>query len=185
MGKEGLVIGLDFYFNGMKILTISGSSRIQSANVQLLDCLPYLFSEAVFQRYAMLERLPLFQADNDKHPLPLAVLDWRKTLTQSDALIICTPEYLHNLPALLKNALEWVSSSGELAHKPVLAMTFTPHPPRGEKAMQSLLWSLQALNARIVAQLALYQNEITVDKHEIIAEAPILEMLREAIQLLG
>ena len=55
------------------------------------------------------------------------------------------------MPALIKNALEWITSSGELVGKKVLAITFTPNEPRGDKAMQSLLWSLQALDANIVA----------------------------------
>ncbi len=109
---------------------------------------------------------------------------WRKTLIASDAVIICTPEYIHNLPALIKNALEWVTSSGELAHKPVLALTFTPHPPRGEKAMQSLLWSLQALNARIVGQLDLYQTEIRFEGKAVVMEEDMLELVKEAVQLL-
>ncbi len=168
----------------MKILTISGSTRWQSSNIKLLDGLQGLFLNCTFQRYTTLHQLPLFQADADKHPWPEIVLDWRKALAQSDAVIICTPEYLYNLPGLIKNALEWTTSSGEFAHKPVLAMTFTPHPPRGEKAMQSLLWSLQALNARIVSQLALYQNEIVVNENGVIAEGETLEMLREAVHLL-
>ena len=109
-----------------------------------------------------------------------------KRYKQSDAVIITTPEYIHNLPALLKNALEWLTTSGELAQKRVLAMTFTPHSPRGEKAMQSLLWSLQALDANVVVQLPLYQNEIEFefDKTEAIIENKEAEILMEAINLL-
>jgi chromate reductase len=88
------------------------------------------------------------------------------------------------MPALIKNALEWVVSSGELVGKPVLAMTFTPKEPRGEKAMQSLTWSLQALDSRVVGQLALYQNEVKIKAGKIVADVDNLEMLREAIDLL-
>ena len=58
-------------------------------------------------------------------------MDWRKILQESDAVIISIPEYIHNIPALIKNALEWVTTSGEFLGKKVLPITFTPHEPRG------------------------------------------------------
>ena len=168
----------------MKILTVSGSSRIQSSNARLLDALPDLFPEHSIKRFQSLDQLPLFNADEDQHPWPASVLDWRSSVALSNALIICTPEYLHNLPAVLKNALEWLKSSGELFHKPVLAMSFTPHAPRGDKAMQSLLWSLQALEARVEAQVPLYQKELSFDDNGHIVEAEQREMLLEALKLM-
>lgn len=168
----------------MKILTISGSSRAESSNSKLLDALSFLCPEKTFQRYSKIELLPLFKPENDQHPWDGEVLNWREALMESDAVIICVPEYIHNLPALIKNALEWIVSSGELTGKPVLAMTFTPHEPRGEKAMQSLIWSLQALDARVIGQLAMYQNEVKIEDKRLVANSDIVEMLMEAIDLL-
>lgn len=169
----------------MKILTISGSSRAESSNAKLLDALAGLSLGKTFQRCEIVNDLPLFKPLDDKHPWNKNVLAWRHELQTADAVIFCTPEYIHNLPALLKNALEWVTSSGELAGKPVLAMTFTPHEPRGKKAMKSLIWSLKALDARVVGQLALYQNEVTIKDGKIEVEADVLEILEEAIGLLS
>lgn len=169
----------------MKILTISGSSRNDSNNSKLLDSIPTLFPKQDIRRYETLDKLPLFKPESDQHPWPEEVLNWRKAIGASDAIIVCTPEYIYNLPALLKNALEWVTTSGELSQKPVLAITFTPHPPRGEKAMQSLIWSLQALDARVVAQLPLYQNELKIDNQHLIVGAESLELLKEGLLLLG
>lgn len=39
-------------------------------------------------------------------------------------------------------------------------MTFTPHAPRGGHALQSLLFALEALNARVIAAENLYRNEV-------------------------
>lgn len=128
--------------------------------------------------------LPLFKPSDDKHPWNKNVLAWRHELQAADAVIFCIPEYLHNMPALVKNALEWVASSGDLVGKSVLAMTFTPHEPRGEKAMQSLIWSLQALDARVVGQLAFYQNEVTIEGGKIVADSDNLELLEAAVGLL-
>jgi len=168
----------------MKILTISGSTRSTSANTRLLAALPLLAPNHSFERFTKLDQLPIFKAESDQHPWDAAVLDWRKAVVVADAVIISIPEYLHNMPALIKNGLEWLSSSGELAQKRVLAITFTPHEPRGEKAIQSLLWTLQALNANVVVSLPLYQNEVEFDADGKFIKNEAAEMLIEAIQFL-
>ena len=167
-----------------QILTLSGSSRAQSSNSQLLEVLPLLFPEKSFGRYNELSQLPLFQAEQDHHPWHAEVLHWRAAIAKADGIIIATPAYLFNLPAILKNGLEWLTTSGELLQKPVLAITLTPHPPRGEKAMKSLLWSLQALEARVVGQLPLYLSEMKIEEGGLEIGEEIKEMLGEAIQLL-
>jgi len=166
----------------MTILTISGSSRTDSSNRQLLLAIAKEFSSVTFLHHPL--TLPLFLADNDKAPFPEAVITFRQAVRKADAVIISTPEYIHNIPAILKNALEWLTTSGELNAKPVLAITYSPHPPRGEKAMFSLLASLQALEARIVGQLPLYQTEVKVEEGKIVGEEEVLEMIREGVNLL-
>lgn len=180
------MLGCDEFLNKfyMKILTVSGSSRTESSNAKLLDSLAGLFLDKTFLRCEIVNDLPLFKPEDDTHPWNKNVLSWRHELQTADAVIFCIPAYIHNLPALVKNALEWVTSSGELVGKPVLAMTFTPHEPRGKKAMKSLIWSLKALDARVVGQLALYQNEFKFEDGKIVAEAEVLEILEEAVNLL-
>jgi len=165
----------------MEILTISGSARIDSTNIKLLKAIALLSPQLRFQHYHQLHQLPLFIADADNAPFPESVLEWRKTVKGAGAVIIGTPEYLHNIPALLKNALEWLTSSGELFGKPVLAITFTPHKPRGEKAMLALLNTLNALKARVVGQLALYQNEVSFNEKGEIVNDQIVELLKLAM----
>ena len=168
----------------MKILTISGSTRSASANTRLLTALSFLVPHHSFERYTKLAELPIFQAESDHHPWDAGVVDWRAAVAASDAVIISIPEYIHNMPALIKNGLEWLTSSGELEQKRVLAITFTPHEPRGDKAMQSLLWTLQALNANVVVSLPLYQNEIAYEVKGGFIENEAKEMMMEAIQIL-
>lgn len=166
----------------MKILTISGSTREESSNSKLLSHLRSLSTKLDFQNTSLPKRLPIFQSQLDTNPLPSAVTHWRIQLSKVDGVIICIPEYIHNMPALIKNALEWITSSGELTGKKVLAITFTPQEPRGEKAMQSLLWSLKALDANVVASLPLYQSEISYSSSNEI-EGEGVELLKEALAL--
>lgn len=168
----------------MKILTLSGSTRATSSNTKLLKGVALLFSSHEFLFFKKLDQLPLFRAEDDTSPWTESVREWRKVLQDADAVIISTPEYIHNIPAVIKNALEWITTSGELVGKPILPITFTPHEPRGEKAMQSLCWSLQALDAQIVVQLPLFQNEINFRKDNSLVESEGVEMLKEAVKLL-
>ncbi len=166
----------------MQILTISGSSRIDSTNSKLLDHLTDLETDHIYERTSLHFELPLFQAELDSSPLPESVKRWREKISNADALIICIPEYIHNMPAVIKNALEWITSSGELVGKRVLPITFTPNEPRGERAMQSLKWSLQALDSNIIVEISLFKSQIAYDPH-ISGEGA--EILKEAINLLN
>ncbi len=164
-----------------KITTISGSSRKDSSNDGLLKSLSSSIFE--FEKFE-LKQLPTFHPDFEDGSLPEMVKRWRQEIKQSSALIISTPEYLHNIPAILKNAFEWLATSGELKGKPVLPIVFTPHPPRGEKAMQSLIWTLQALDANIITSVNLYKSDFKNESGRIVFEGDGIEILQESIKLL-
>jgi NAD(P)H-dependent FMN reductase len=169
----------------MSILAISGSASAPSSNAALLDAIAASFPEKGLVQDFFLRQLPLYRPALDKAPLPPEVQQWRAEVATAKAVIISTPEYLHNIPAVLKNGLEWLKSSGELFGKPVLPITFTPHPPRGEHAMESLRKSLQALEARIVVELPLYQNALSKNAQgEWVLEGEVYEWLEAALEML-
>jgi Predicted flavoprotein len=112
------------------------------------------------------------------------VIQWRSAVSSADAIIISTPAYLSNVPAILKNALEWLTTSGELSNKAVIAITYTPAPPRGAEAMTSLIWSLKALEARVLAQCPLYQNQLSVADDHSLRGLESIELVDELISLL-
>jgi len=166
------------------LLLVSGSPHPTSANSRLLLGIGKLRKEeAILTDY--LADLPVFQQERDRAPWPEVVLRWRADVARANAIVVSTPAYLHNIPGVLKNALDWLASSGEFDAKPTLVLTFTPGPPRGDRARQSLLWSLEALNARVVAEQALYQSEIQVSEDHDITPVDMRELLMEALGLLG
>jgi chromate reductase, NAD(P)H dehydrogenase (quinone) len=147
----------------MNILTISGSSQKNSSNSLLLKKIPSLFPNHTFAHIDSLAEFPLFSVEKEHSP-PEIITCFEKRVQTADIVVICTPEYLHNIPAVLKNALEWTTRNGSFNEKKILPITYTPHPPRGKQAMESLVWSLQALNANIIAQLHLYKSELRVSE---------------------
>ena len=167
------------------ILCIGGSASSNSSNAQLLHALAdWCSGTRKMEVYEGLQHLPLFSPDLQEAGIPETVLDLLKKVSLADAVIISTPEYLHNIPAVLKNALEWMTTSGELADKPVLPITFTPSAPRGEYAMRSLLQSLTALKARIVAELPLYRNQMNIEEGKTSITLEQRMLLEAALDLL-
>lgn len=156
------------------ILAVSGSTRSNGTNARLLRALANLAADRKVVVYDSLHDFQPFTVDT---LIDERTTRWQKAVREAEAVVICTPEYLHNIPAALKNALEWLTTGGELADKPVVALTATPHPPRGERAMQSLLWSLEALNARVIAQMPIYDVPGKVNEAGEISDEELRELL--------
>jgi chromate reductase, NAD(P)H dehydrogenase (quinone) len=169
----------------MNILAISGSASLHSSNAAFLHALASILTKRFkIEVYQGLRDLPLFRPEDLEGALPEKVVALKSKINQSDAVVICTPEYTHNIPAVLKNGLEWITASGELERKRVIALTFTPHEPRGKWAMESLLNSLQTMNAIILVQMPLYRNEVMIKGQEILLSDDYIYMLEEAFSLL-
>ena len=167
------------------VLCISGSPSADSSNTQLLEAITQSFANSfAFEILDGLQDLPLFSPQLQQAGIPEKVKALRAKVAVADAVVISTPEYLHNIPAVLKNALEWMTESGELANKPMLPITFTPAPPRGEYAMRSLVQSLQASKAKVVAELPLYRNEFRTDTGGLVLKDEHRFLILEALKLL-
>lgn len=135
------------------ILTIPGSLRNGSSNHNILKYLSSLAPGNInYTIYNSLATIPPFNPglDNDTPPQPVAEL--RQLITNADALIICTPEYAFGVPGQLKNALDWLVSSGTLIDKPVVLITASSS---GEYAHPSLLRTLGALSANVIEEACL------------------------------
>jgi chromate reductase len=136
-----------------KIIAISGSLRRGSSNHAILQ---YLGSTAPanveYTIYHDLALIPAFDPGLDTDTPPAAVASLRKLLTEADGLIICTPEYAFGVPGQLKNMLDWIVSSSSLVDKPVALITASLG---GEHAHASLLLTLGALSANVIADASL------------------------------
>ncbi len=160
----------------MSILTISGSIRKNSTTVSFLEAIVQPFPHFEFERFN-LDHIPMFHPDAYDYTVPKEVIDFKEKIKTHDSVIIATPEYIHNIPAVLKNALEWTTQTGEFAGKKILAITYTPNAPRGERAMTSLKFCLNALDANVVATMDLYHDAIVNNKLSVEAKNVITEAL--------
>jgi chromate reductase, NAD(P)H dehydrogenase (quinone) len=136
----------------IKILAISGSLRSSSSNTIILRALIKFVPEHTnISIYEGIGNLPHFNPELDDGIVLDAVEDWRDRLKEADAIIFCTPEYAHGVPGVLKNALDWIVSSGEFMHKPTAVISASPSMDGGAKANASLVETLKVMMAEIVA----------------------------------
>jgi NAD(P)H-dependent FMN reductase len=134
----------------VKILAIAGSIRAASSNAALVRAIAALAPDGItVDVYDGLGRLPHFSPDIDGDEPPVSVADLRARIQSADAVLICTPEYAYGMPGVLKNALDWLVSSGDLYRKPVAALSASPLPEGGARALVWLRQTLTALDAAV------------------------------------
>lgn len=169
----------------MRILAISGSLRARSSNGALLDAAARLApAGARIERFGGIGELPHFNPDLDGEgaAAPPAVARWRAALRDADAVLLSSPEYVHGVPGALKNALDWIVSSGELSGKP-LGLIDTS---RSHFATPQLREILATMEARLVqgASIALQLWTNRIDAEAILANAAAATALRSAVAAL-
>jgi NAD(P)H-dependent FMN reductase len=167
----------------MRILAISGSLRAASSNGALLQAAAQLAPAGVrVERFDGIGALPHFNPDLDVEPAPAAVATWRDALRSADAIVLSSPEYVHGVPGALKNALDWIVSSGEFSGKP-LALIDTS---RSSFATPQLREILTTMEARIVpdASITLHLWTNRVDANAILANERTAGALRSAVAAL-
>lgn len=144
----------------IKILAISGSTRAQSSNLDLIKAIADLtvdsFSITIFEG---LPALPHFNPDLDldKENAPTAVTSFRQQLQAADGVLICTPEYAIGVPGSLKNAIDWTVSSMNFSQKPVALITASTS---GITAHRALLGTLLIIESKITAEMQLVVSSV-------------------------
>jgi chromate reductase, NAD(P)H dehydrogenase (quinone) len=163
------------------ILAISGSLRQVSSNTSLLLAAINLSPPTVeMNLYNGLGDLPHFNPDLETTEIP-AVMDWKAQVKWADGLLICSPEYAHGVPGVLKNALDWLVSDEDFAGKPI-ALLNASH--RATHAQASLVEILTTMAGRIVpeASVAMPLQGKNLDAAGILADPELVGVLRKAME---
>ncbi|MET9761936.1 NAD(P)H-dependent oxidoreductase [Streptomyces sp. NPDC006372] len=108
----------------VRILALVGSLRAGSHNRQLAEASVKLAPEgADVELFEGLAEIPFYNEDIDvEGSVPAAAARLREAANAADGLILFTPEYNGTIPAVLKNAIDWLSrpyGAGALSGKPV------------------------------------------------------------------
>jgi NAD(P)H-dependent FMN reductase len=105
------------------ILTLVGSLREGSINRQLAEAAAEHAPDAVdVVTFDALSEVPFYNEDIDNDAdRPKAADDLRAAAAGADALLLVSPEYNGSMPAVLKNAIDWLSrpyGAGAISSKP-------------------------------------------------------------------
>lgn len=94
--------------NPLVILGIAGSLRRTSYNRSALQAAQELAPEGSRIDIFEIDGLPGFNQDDEAEP-PQKVIELKKKIRDSDAILFVTPEYNYSIPGVLKNAIDWAS----------------------------------------------------------------------------
>lgn len=105
------------------VLTLVGSLRSGSTNKQLAEATAENAPEGVeVSVYNGLENVPFYNEDIDvEGQIPAAAAELRAAAAEADAFLLISPEYNGTMPAVLKNAIDWLSrpyGAGAVSGKP-------------------------------------------------------------------
>ncbi|GAB20848.1 putative oxidoreductase [Gordonia effusa NBRC 100432] len=113
----------------VQIAVLVGSLRKASINRQLAEVARDNAPEGVTVNIVDLQELPFYNEDNDPATpdgegatLAESVVAVRAAVGAADAVLLVTPEYNGTIPAVLKNAIDWLSrpyGTGAIKDKPV------------------------------------------------------------------
>ena len=153
---------------GPKILIIPGSMRTGSHNVKLAAAAAYEFAQADVQVTCISLAdfpLPIYDADlQAKSGIPKHAVNLKRMIGAHQGVLIVTPEYNASVPALLKNAIDWVSrvqdpheSRGQVFRDRAFAIAAASESRLGgARALAALRLILAACQAMVIPnQLAL------------------------------
>lgn len=96
-----------------KIAALVGSLRTKSYNRLSLEAVGQLLPPGVDLEEIDLATIAFYNADVEAAGDPDGVANMKALVAESDLLIIFSPEYNGSMPGVVKNAIDWLSSSTE------------------------------------------------------------------------
>ena len=184
----------------LKILVIPGSLRTGSLNAKLAAVAAHHFAQAGAEvtRLSLADfPLPIYDGDlQTRSGVPKNAVDLKRMIGTHHGVLIVTPEYNSSVPALLKNAIDWVSrvhdaheSRGQVFSGRAFAVaSASRNPLGGSRALAALRLILSACDARVIPnQLALAFADEAYDDRDRLKHPPDIEafaaMVRQLIDV--
>ena len=104
----------------LKLIAIVGTNSNRSTNRQLLQYMSKHFADKAEIELVEIKDIPMFNKPADRN-IPELVSEIAEKIDAADGVLIGTPEYDHSIPAVLMNALAWLSYGiYPLLNKPVM-----------------------------------------------------------------
>ena len=168
------------------IAVLVGSLRADSVNRKLAEVLRDQAPEGVsIEIIDGLGEVPFYNQDVDNAAeIPAAAVRLREQVAGADRVLAVTPEYNATMPAVLNNAIDWLSrpyGAGALVGKPFGVVGATPTPYGGQWAHADAVRSAGIAGATVVEDVTVSQSALEVD---VLTDAEVLARLDGAIRAL-
>jgi len=167
------------------VAVLVGSLRADSINRQVAESLRDLAPEGtVIEIVDGLGDLPFYNEDLDASGATELVTRVRELVAGSDRVLAVTPEYNATMPAVLNNAIDWLSrpfGTGAIKGKPFGVVGATPTPYGGKWAHQDTARSAGIAGAVVVEDVTVSQSALGGD---ILADPEVVARLAAAVQTL-
>lgn len=167
------------------VTVLVGSLRADSVNRKFAEALASLAPEGVELTIAEnLEQIPFYNEDLDGDNVPAAAKALRDQVANSDRVLVVTPEYNATIPAVINNAIDWLSrpyGAGAVVGKPFGVIGVTPTPYGGKWAHEDTRRSAKIAGAQVLDNVELSQSSLEVD---VLTDEQVLANARQALATL-
>jgi NAD(P)H-dependent FMN reductase len=166
----------------IRVAVLVGSLRADSTNRKLAELLRDQAPEGVtLDLVDGLDQVPFYNEDNDGADVPAAAAALRERVGSADRVLAVTPEYNGTMPAVLNNAIDWLSrpyGQSALTGMPFGVVGTTPTPYGGKWSHADALRSAGIAGAIVVEDVTVSQTSIDVD---VLADPEVLGKLHDAV----
>jgi chromate reductase len=134
----------------LKVLGICGSLRKASLSMAALRACKELMPAGMSMTFAQIGDIPMYNQDIFDAGIPQPAKRFYDEIAAADGVLIATPEYNFSLPAVLKNAIDWVSKMPKqpFDNKPIAVFSASQGPLGGARVQYDVrkilvqLWGL-------------------------------------------
>lgn len=141
-----------------RVLVLVGSLRQASVNRQIAEAAATVSGDGVnVEIFGGLGDIPFYNEDLEA-PAPATAQALRDAVEQADAVLFVTPEYNGTIPAVLKNAIDWVSrpyGAGAIKGKPSAVVSSSISPYGAKWAAADVVRSLGVAGATVLEESTL------------------------------
>src|SRR3954470_12784503 len=170
-----------------RVAVLVGSLRADSMNRRLAEVLRDQAPAGVtLDIVDGLGELPFYNEDIDQgSDVPQAAADLRERVAGADRVLAVTPEYNGTMPAVLNNAIDWLSrpyGQGAISGKPFGVVGTTPTPYGGKWAHADAARSARIAGAVVVEDVTVSEPSVEVD---VLTDPEVLGRLHDAVTRLA
>ena len=177
MTNESATIG-----NQTRVAVLLGSVRADSINRRIAEHLrDHAPAGVTVHLVEGLETVPFYNEEIDGEAVPASAVALREAVAAADRVLAVTPEYNGTMPAVLNNAIDWLSrpyGRGAIVGKPFAAVGATPTPYGGKWSHEHARHSARIAGAVVVEDIVV---DVAALEGDVLADPAAVERLLGAL----